>query len=167
MAKVLNLNHTDSAVSGNPTLTLPLAVLNYGTDFRIRSDEPEEVIITNLTSPIDKPEKFRFGMSEVKDIYKNSGIDVNLITPSRRGVSVLSQLTSTYSITDAADPSYEKVLPIGGHIVLKVPANELITATVIQAFVGRLVAGLFETGAVDPTRINGMIRGSLMPTDLK
>lgn len=166
MAKQISLNRADSPVTGVTSLTLPLAVLNFGADFRIKSDEPNEAIITNLKSPIDRPERFRFGMSEVKDIYKNAGIDASLYAPSRRGASVLCQLTDVWTVTDSVDPSYEVALPIEGHIVLKVPANENVTTEMIKAFIGRLCAGLFETGDSGTTRLNSLLRGSLLPKDL-
>lgn len=166
MAKSVVKNYTDTPISGVTSLTLPISVVNFGKDFRVKSDEPGEAILTNLTSPIDRPEKFRFAMSDIKDIYKNSGIDANLYSPSRRGVSVLVQLTDTYSVSDSVDTKYDVALPMEAHLVIKVPSNELITSQMIQDFVGRLTSGLFESGVVNTNRIKSLFRGSLIPTDL-
>lgn len=166
MAKSVVKNYTDTPINGVTSLTLPISVVNFGKDFRVKSDEPGEAILTNLTSPIDRPEKFRFAMSDIKDIYKNSGIDANLYSPSRRGVSVLVQLTDTYTVSDSTDTKYDVALPMEAHLVIKVPSNELITSQMIQDFVGRLTNGLFESGAVNTNRIKSLFRGSLIPTDL-
>lgn len=166
MAKSVNKNYTDTPVSGVTSLSLPISVVNFGKDFRVKVNEPQEVIITNLTSPIDRPEKFRFAMSDIKDIYKNSGIDPNLFSPSKRGVSVLVQLTDTYTVTDSADPTHEVALPLEAHLVLKVPANEAVTTQMIVDFIGRLASGFFETGAVNPNRVKSLCRGSLLPADM-
>lgn len=166
MAKSVVKNYTDTPISGVTSLTLPMSVVNFGKDFRVKSDEPGEAILTNLTSPIDRPEKFRFAMSDIKDIYKNSGIDANLYSPSRRGVSVLVQLTDTYTVSDSTDTKYDVALPMEAHLVIKVPSNELISSQMIQDFVGRLTNGLFESGAVNTNRIKSLFRGSLIPTDL-
>lgn len=166
MAKSVLYNRTDTPISGVTELTIPIGLVNFGTDFRVRSNEPGEAVITNLTSPIDRPEKYRFAMNEIKDIYRNTGIDTTLYSPSRRGASVLCQLTDTWTVVDSADPSYEVALPIEGHIVLKMPANENITADMIKTFVGRLVSGLFETGTVTSGRIRSLFRGSLLPLDI-
>lgn len=166
MAKSVVKNYTDTPISGVTSLTLPISVVNFGKDFRVKSDEPGEAILTNLTSPIDRPEKFRFAMSDIKDIYKNSGIDANLYSPSRRGVSVLVQLTDTYTVSDSTDTNYDVALPMEAHLVIKVPSNELISSQMIQDFVGRLTNGLFESGAVNTNRIKSLFRGSLIPTDL-
>lgn len=166
MAKSVVKNYTDTPISGVTSLTLPMSVVNFGKDFRVKSDEPGEAILTNLTSPIDRPERFRFAMSDIKDIYKNSGIDANLYSPSRRGVSVLVQLTDTYTVSDSTDTKYDVALPMEAHLVIKVPSNELITSQMIQDFVGRLTNGLFESGVVNTDRIKSLFRGSLIPTDM-
>lgn len=166
MAKQVLLNRTDSPVSGVTSLTLPMAVLNYGKDFRVKSNEPTEAVITNLTSPVGRPERYRFGCTEVKDVYRNSGIEASLIAPSRRGSSILCQLTDTWSVIDSTNTAYEVALPIEGHIVLKIPANELITETQVKDFIGRLCAGLFETGDGGTTRLSSLLRGSLLPKEL-
>lgn len=166
MAKSVLYNRTDTPISGVTELTIPIGLVNYGADFRVRSDEPGEAVITNLTSPIDRPEKYRFAMNEIKDIYRNTGIDTTLYSPSRRGASVLCQLTDVWTVVDSADPSYEVALPIEGHIVLKLPANENITADMVKGFIGRLISGLFETGTVNSGRLKSLLRGSLLPLDL-
>lgn len=164
--KSVLLNRTDTAISGVTSLELARGLVNFGADWRTRSDEPNEVLITNLTSPIDRPEKFRFAMNDIKDIYRNAAIDPTLYAPSRRGASVLCQLVDTWTIVDSAAPSYEVALPVEGHIVLKIPANELINADMVITFLGRLVSGLFATGSVTSDRLKAMLRGSLLPPDM-
>lgn len=166
MAKSIVLNRTDTAISGSPELTLPRGSVNFGADWRVRSDEPNEVIITNLTSPIDRPEKFRFAMNDIKDIYRNAAIDPTLYASSRRGASVLCQLIDTWTVVDSVDPSYEQVVPVEGHIVLKIPAVDVVTADMIVTFVGRLISGLFATGSMTSDRLKAMFRGSLLPPDM-
>jgi len=166
MAKSILYNRTDTPVSGVTSLSIPIGVLNFGADWAVRSELPGEVILTNLTSPIDRPEKFRFAMSDIKDIYRNTGIDSTLYAPSKRGSSVLCQLIDTWTVVDSADPSYEVALPVEGHIVMKIPANELVTADMVIAFIGRLIDGLFNTGVTDGNRLKAMLRGSLLPTDM-
>jgi len=166
MAKSVVYNRTDTPIAGVTELTIPIGLVNFGADFRIRTNEPGEAVITNITSPIDRPEKYRFAMNEVRDVYRNTGIDTTLYSPSRRGASVLCQLTDVWTVVDSVDPSYEVALPIEGHIVLKLPANENITADMVKAFVGRLVSGLFETGTTSSGRIRTLLRGSLLPQDL-
>lgn len=166
MAKSIEYNRTDTPISGVTSLTIPVGLVNYGADFRVKSNEPGEVVITNLTSPTDRPEKFRFAMSDIKDIYRNTGIDPSLYAPSKRGISILGQLTDVWTVVDSADPSYDVALPMEAHIVMKVPANDYITADMVLAFLGRTVDSLLETGVNNSNRLKALLRGSLLPIDM-
>lgn len=167
MAKTLSTNYTDTAISGATKITLTVPTLNYGKDFRVKQDEPNEAIITNLTSPIDQPERLRWAHSDVADVYRNSGIDPTMYYASRRGTQILVQLTDVFKVTDSADASYEALLPVSCHLVIKVPNNDLITDEVALAEVERLLGGLFETTGTTPeNRLKSILRGALLPSEL-
>lgn len=166
MAKSIALNHTDSGVSGVTTLTLDRAILNYGLDYRIKSQDASTAILTNMTSPVDKPETFKIAVSQVKDVYKGTNIDTNMYAPSRRGVSILCALQDTWSETDSADATYAADYPISAHLVLKVPLTATITPAMIQTALGRLISGLYDSGDATTGRLAAIMRGSLLPKDL-
>lgn len=166
MAKTLSVNYTDTPVTGSTAVSYSLPQLNFGADFRVVKDEADEAIITNLSSPIDQPERFRFAHNIVNDVYKNSGIDPTLYYASRKGTQVLCQLTDVYSVTDSEDSSYLALLPVECHLVIKVPNNDLITPAVAEALTERMLAGLYETTAGQYTRLKSMLRGALLPAAL-
>lgn len=167
MARSIALNYTDSGVSGVTTLKKDIAILNFGSDYRVKQDDAGEAIIANITSPIDRPETFRFSAAPVADVYKGTGIDSGFYSPSRKGISLLCQLTDVYKYADPADSTFkDQYLPISGHMVLKVPCNEALTADMISTFVGRLIAGLYASGNLDASRLKSMLRGALLPTDM-
>lgn len=166
MTKTLSGNYTDTAISGVSSLNFQRGLVNFGADFKIKSDKPDEVWLTNLTSPVIYPERYRISVSDVKNIYSGSSIEPSLHAPTRTGTSLLVQLTEIQKVTDTEDTSYEVALPFSAHIVIKVPNNELVTPAVIETFVGRLISGLYETGDTGTTRLAAMLRGSLKPSDL-
>lgn len=167
MAKSLKFNYVDSAISGATAVTLSLPTLNYAEDFRVREDEPSEAIITNLTCPIDAPERIRWAHSDIKDVYKNTGIDPTLYYSSRRGTQILCQLTDVLTVTDSSSPDYLAELPVSAHMVIKVPNNELISEEIVLSLIRRLVASLYETtGTTTKSRLRSILRGSLLPTAL-
>ena len=166
MSKTVNAGYTDTPISGVTSLTFPRGLVNYAADFRVKKDGADEAIITNLTTPVDRPEKFRWSVSDVANIYSGTDIDPSVYAPSKRGVSVLAQVTEVYSVTDSEDPTFRIDLPVSAHLVLKVPASEYLTAAILQTIVGRLVSGLFETGVTTTDRFAALIRGSLLPKDL-
>lgn len=167
MAKVKSDGYTDTAIAGNPVLTFPRASLNIAADLRVKSNQPgKEVVFTNITSPIDRPEKIRIAYSDVTNVYAGTGIDASVLAPTKRGISILVQVTDVMSVTDDADPDYRIDLPVSYHLVIKVPASEFITADEVKTGIGRLLSSLFDTGVSTTSRLEAILRGSLVPTEL-
>lgn len=163
MTKTISWGHTDTPVDGVPTQALTRPVLNFGENFRVKADKANEVVIANLTSPLDRPEHFRFATSDIRDVYSSTDIDPSVYAPSKRGVSLLAQMTDTLSVTDDTDADFRIDLPISAHIVIKVPASEHIDAQIVESAMARLISSLYETGSDELTRIDSMLRGSLTP----
>lgn len=166
MAKALSKNYTDTAISGVSSLNFARGLLNFGADFKVKSDEPGEVILTNLTSPVIYPEKMRISTSDVSNVYSGSSIEASLYSPTKRGTSVLIQMTEIWKVTDDTDTSYEVALPVSAHLVIKVPNHELVTPEAVQTLVGRLISGLYDSGSTQTTRLSALLRGSLKPSDI-
>lgn len=167
MTKVINSGYVDTPVSGVSSLTFPRAVLNIGTDYRVKSNNNgKEVVITNITSPIDRPENIRLAYTDIANVYSGTGVEPSVTAPTKRGVSVLSQVTDVLSVTDDTDPDYRIDLPVSAHLVIKVPASEFVSAAVVQTLVGRLLSSLFDTGVTTTSRLEAILRGSLIPTEL-
>lgn len=166
MAKSVNVGYTDTPIAGSPVLNLLRGSVNFGADFRVKEISSKEAILTNLTSPVDRPERFRISVSDVTNVYAGSDIDPSVYAPSKRGVSVLVQCTETFSVTDSTAPAYRIDLPVSAHVVLKIPACEDITPAMVQTLFARLASGLYETGLITTTRYQSLLRGSLLPADV-
>lgn len=166
MAKTINNGYTDTAIAGNPVLTYPRGSVNFATDFRVKSNKDNEVVITNLTSPVDRPENFRIAYTPVSNIYTGTGIEASVTAPTKQGVSILVQLTEVISVTDSAAPEYRVDLPLSCHLVIKVPRSEHVTAATVQTMVGRLLSGLYDTGVSTTARLDAILRGSLISKEL-
>lgn len=165
MAKSLNLNHVDTAVEGVSTLSLARDIINFGADYRVKYHDATSLVLTNMTAPVDKPESIKITVNPIKDIYKGSVIDPSLYGTSRRGVSLMCNLSAVYTVEDSVlGTSYD--VPFACHIVVKTPADALITPSVIQDAITRMLGGLYESGSSDTTRIAALLRGSLVPSDL-
>lgn len=166
MAKVLSYSFTDTPISGVTSLNFSRGLVNFGADFRVKSDEPSEVIMTNLTSPVVYPEKVRISCSDVANVYTGSSIEPSLYAPTKRGVSLLVQLNEVLKVTDSTVPEMEIALPAQVHFVIKVPNHELITPAVVEKLLGRAISCLYETGTTSSTRMTALLRGSLKPSDI-
>lgn len=158
---------TDTAINGVSSLNLARGLVNFKEDFRIKSDAPgKEIVITNITAPLDSPETYRVGYSELPNIYSGSKIDPAVMSPSKQGISVLVELKNVISVTDSANPDFSIQLPMSYHLVIKVPKSNYISSSDILTGIGRLASGLFDTGATSSARLDSILRGSLAPTDL-
>jgi hypothetical protein len=167
MAKVKSTGYTDTPISGVTTLTFPRAILNFEKDFRVKSNNTgKEVVLTNITSPVDRPEKIRIAYSDIANVYSGTGVEASVSAPTKRGVSILAQVTETISVTDSVDPDYRVDLPVSYHVVIKVPASEHITGSDIQLGLGRLLSSLFDGGVSTTSRLEAILRGSLVPSEL-
>lgn len=166
MSKVVNVGYVDTPISGVSSLKLNRGLLNFKADWRVKTDAPGEMVLANLSSPVDRPERIRVSQSDVSNVYQGTDIDPSVYAPSRRGTSVLCQLTETFSVTDSTDADYRVDLPLSVHLVIKVPNSEFLSADMIQTAVGRLVSGIYDTGSEATTRIAAILRGSLKPSDL-
>lgn len=164
MSKSISYGYVDTPIPGVGELSLPRAVVNFSSDYRTREDEPDNVILTNLTAPQGKPESFRFAYSEVADVYKGTNIEPALRTQTKRGVQVLVRVDETWQVKDSADPTYEVALPVSAHLVLKIPNSDMITSEQVEYLVGRLVSGLFNSGETGTDRLTSLLRGSLKPS---
>jgi hypothetical protein len=167
MTKVKSMGYTDTPVEGVTALTFPRAVLNFEKDFRVKSNNAgKEVVLTNITSPVDRPEKIRIAFTEIANVFSGTGVEPSILTPNKKGISILAQVTETIAVTDDSDPDYRVDLPVSYHVVIKVPASEHITGDVIQAGLGRLLSSLFDQGATNASRLEAILRGSLVPSEL-
>lgn len=166
MSKVVSNGYTDTAISGVSSLNFGRALINFGKDFAKKEQSKGELVLANLSSPLDRVETVRLGSMPIANVYSNTGIDAKVQSPTKKGVRILAQVSDTISVTDTTDPSYRVDLPISAHIVVNTAASEHITAEMIISQVARAVSCLYETGSTDTTRIKALLRGSLEPSDL-
>lgn len=154
---------TDTAVSGvtAPSITMP--VLNYGVDYRVKSESNKEVVLVNTSCPLDQIETVRFGFSEIANIYAKSGLNSDQISGPLKGVNVLAQINETLKVTDTANAAYSQYLPVSAHMVIKVPQSGYITPAIVNTLITRLVATLYENGV---SNISSLTKGVLAPKSL-
>lgn len=167
MAKVLNFVSTDTPISGVTTNPIEIEKINFGADFVMKSSSKDEVIITNTTAPVGLAETFRFAVQGIQDIYRGSDIEPSLRSNARRGISILVQHNFVLRETDPSDATYERFVPVSAHTVLKFPASESLTPAIAEKSFRRHAAGLYLTGEHGTDRVSQLVRGVLLPSDIK
>lgn len=167
MAKTVSYCYTDTAIDGVTTHLLELGLPNFGVDWTVVRDTPGEAVISNLTSPQGLEERFRFAMTPIKDVYRNSGITLPAYAPDTKGFSILGSLVSPLRVTDTADATYQVDKPCVVNITVKSAVDALITPDIIKAQIARAVNAFFNTGVLTTERLNALMRGSMLPADMR
>lgn len=163
MSYSISTGYTDT-ISTPKSLSIP--DLDYKVDFAVTSESAKEVIISNITSPMDRTETFRFAVSDVKDVYTGTSVDSSFMAPSHKGVTLVCQLNDIWRYVDPSNLSLAQIdLPIEAHFVLKVPKTSYVTADQFLSVFQRLASLAFSTGSVTSSRLFNMLKGALDPTE--
>lgn len=163
MATNCHWPYKDTAISGGAEPAFKQTPLNFSADFAKLETKANQAIITNSTSPLDRPETIRYAFTTVANIYSKTGIDPSYYGPSRKGFSILAQVNDNLSVTDDVTKK-TIVLPLSAHIVMKGACHEAINGEMMTILLKRLIGALCEQGAATPdARLNSLIRGALLP----
>lgn len=152
-------------------LEIEIPKVDYASDYARHSATDGEAIVDNTTTPIDQPYQAVFSRRSIKNIYDGiKTIDPTLWAANKRGAEIRSAVRLTFRQTRVSDGTYIDY-PVTGNLALTVPLSAGFTSehlgTVISELIGHLAAG--QTGLTDlsdSTRLNELIRGSLLPPDV-
>lgn len=165
MALLIDRGFVPTPISGNPILNLPREGINFKADYRILSASPTELILTNVTGPADRPERLRYAITNIANVYAGSTIDPQYQSPSKQGISLVAQHNATLMVSDPTI-GFCQYLPYQAHTVLRIPLSAYITPLLTASLLARQASMFFETGLVDSGRINALTRGILRPADM-
>lgn len=158
---VTNTNTATDPATG--TRTLNPQPINFGADWRVVTDKPGEIVLSNITAPVAQPETLRIAFSEVADVFKNaaidaSGVDYGDAPPIRRGLSILVQLNTV--VTDGNSSPY----PASANFTFKLPVGADPLGSEVETLLERLLGALYETGETSVNnRVSALIHGAVGP----
>jgi len=165
MSKTLGFTYSDTAFGSPATLNLQRANLNFGVDFAEKVRLSGETKVVNVNSSNDCPEEIRIAYNEVKDVYKGTSIDASHYAPSRKGFSLVTQLTEVGRVTESVTgDTYD--LPFSLHLVIKAPNDALVTSTTIETLLKRLLSSLYGENVTTLTRLSQLMKGAVTPPEL-
>lgn len=162
-----SFGYTDT-LSATKNVAVPQ--LSFATDFTVQKDEPSEVVLTNMTSPLDQPETIRFAITPVKDIYSGTAVPMAARAAAMNGISLLVQVNDILRTTVEGSTCnclgyYDT--PISVHMVIRAGINQYVTTDNVMSVVKRQIASLFASGTdVTNARLSALLRGSLKPADM-
>lgn len=163
MSATLSWNYTDTSITS--VGTIQPASLSFDTDFaKKEASDANSCIITNVTSPYDRPETIRYAISRISNIYSGSGLEAGYQAPNRAGTSLLIQDVTILTSEDAAT-GIRVDYPFSAHLVLKIPYSAVVTDAVLNTVLARLLGACFEkSGSTPGPRLSKLIRGALIPS---
>lgn len=113
-------------------------------------DDPGNAVIVNVAGALDQPNSIRYSVSPVADVFKQSPVNPG-VGQNPAGVNILIQVNEVWKVTDT--DLGERLLPVSGHIVLKLPTDAQVTASAVGSLIDRVVGavardvdGTLETG---------------------
>lgn len=171
MAYSANANNGRVTPAKTPVVFSPYS-WDWRSDFNVVKTTPEELRLVSNKSPLGRETAFRFGYTNVSNIYNNSGIDRAVQDQHKTGVRALVGCTKVYTFTDAETGStYDK--PAEAHLIMTVGKDPAVDVALITDLIATLMSGLYdyESGegqgtATLPTRMLNMLRGILLPQKL-
>lgn len=163
MAATCSWPFKDTTITGGAEPAFKQTPLNFSADFSKLETKANQALITNSTCPLDRPETIRFAYTSIANVYSKTGIDPNYYGPSRKGFSVLAQVTDSVTLVDEVSKK-AIYLPLSAHIVLKGACHEVVNGQLMAVLLKRLIGALCEQGDATPdARLNSLIRGAVLP----
>lgn len=166
MAKTIVHGYTDTAIAGNPAMSVTVGKYNFPTDFRVVSDVPGETRLVNITCPVDQPETLRFSQRKVANIYKGApDIDPSAYLPVKNGTATLMETQVTWSEEDSVTGG-RLLFPLRVGTIVTVPSYGGISDAEVLNLVLRSFGLPFQTGTVTSAGLAALIRGVMRKSDL-
>lgn len=167
MALTINKHRNDTVPGTVVVHSITIPQINNAADFAIINNDGKTATEVSLQSPLGYAEHFRFASSTVADVYANTSVDRALQAPSKKGTKILVAHDEVWSVEDSVDLTYTLDLPMSSTFTVTIPNNENVTEADVVDFIGRTLAGLFETISATPnTRVKSLLRRRLAPADL-
>jgi len=164
MAKTVNLHIADTPIEGGPSsLSVDLPAINWPKDWSKVKDVSGSATLSYKPAPFDAPQTAIFAVSKIANVYTGTPVDPSYQLPFKRGMSVLCQCNLVASVTDTEDPTYRVDLPISAHLVIKAPVSGLLTVGNIRTVAERAMSLIYETGAVDDSRLTELLKECMLP----
>lgn len=164
MAKLVSLGYSDTAVAGNPVLSVTVPTVNWSEDMRLEDAVSDKLLVSNALAGAETPEYFTFQKRTVKDIYSGpfgSMVGADLRLASRAGIQIFVGHQAILIETDDADPTHRKFVPVQFNVGAVLPLYSGVSNSALEGQLKRTLAGLYRQGVADANGIGDLRRGLL------
>jgi len=166
LSKTLAFGFTDTAFTGGDAEVDMAFQQNFGEDFRVLSDVPGELILTNITTPVDMPETIRIAQKRLANVYSASDIDASNYPSDKSGTTTLVESRFVVAIEDSTEPLLRKFIPVKVGFTLITPNDGDVPNSAIRTLIERSIGNLFETHDASDGYLNSIRHGVLSKKDM-
>lgn len=150
------MNYTNTTVRANQTTQE--YELGLTTNYAVVKDEPNEVVLDNLTAPLDQQELVSFRFRKVGTV--NSDLNIQNPAPIKGGVQYAAQIEEIVRETRGDGTYVDR--PLVMYLTIRHPLSGAITDSVLQETFERLLSSI-RRESDNTYRFNDLERGALRP----
>jgi hypothetical protein len=144
MSKQLSKNNPTPGVAIPDTTYERMKAFNFkDSPFDVIEDEANKCVVIDTATPIDRQRVMTFIRDSVKNVYSGTTIPDEYRLGSTAGIRIINKVSDIWTITDTADASYRKDIPVEAHVVLTVPLVDLINEQHMYQLVMDAAATMF------------------------
>lgn len=147
-------------------ITVALPVIPWSVEYDWQGNgSANETRLASLISGRNYPSKATFQSNLLSNVYQNTDLAGSpQKLPNRTGTKVYLNNTEVWSKLSSDDATYEALMPAVCSIMLKVPNDPTVTATIVGDFLLRTAAMFFAEGTDKYAWIQRLLVGSTNPT---
>lgn len=152
---------TSFGYTNNTAHTKVITPVNVGvtTNYALIKEEPSEVALSNVTSPMDQAEIISYKASKVAKV--STSMDVVYPAANSTGVQYVIKVEDVLRISSDTDPSFKEDLPIVAYLTVRHVKSSAITDTIIGQVANRLFGASIKADGT--FRFGDLARNSLKP----
>lgn len=139
----------------------------YATTFRVISQTPTSVKLTDILAPLDKRTTAKYALSKIANVYQTLGGDsvpVAERSSNATGTTLFCELTTILTKPNPVTAGAIIQVPVQARIELRVPNDGDIDDIVIGQLVSYVTALLLNSSG-DAKVTSELLRGALVPAD--
>lgn len=116
--------------------------------YSVKERNNGQIVLINVTSPLDRVQTLRIQSREIPDVYKGAGISPTATSPNRSGRNVATVFSYVLKVEEAN--GLIRHLPMKASLSITIPNDAAVTA----AHIGTLLEGAFTSWS-DPADWSG------------
>lgn len=131
------------------------------TNYALKADEAETVVLDNKTCPLDQGELVTFRCQDLAKV--SSSQTIQNPTKALNGVQYVIKLEDILRTTSTTDPTFKVDEPVVAYLTIRHQKSGNITSALVASIVTRLIGACRKADGT--WRFDDLMRSALKPTE--